>query len=259
MLGKDSILHGGVSMRYNVDKRELFLFRGKNGIEKSPFYDYYHGFEETPEMIYWDMNEPEVLMRNIAVGGKSTVTAESFNYFRQGKMDKYKGIADYNFIDKLKQIVDQTGEKEFYIEDLAKKVDPHYSAETIKPMLYKLVEDGFIDYDDVKGVVRIRAKVFQYVAAKSKKIDYDNLRLESISDSVNGIMDMRSYNLQLSGVKSFVLSDTNFVVVFPRGNQITLKRTATWILAEQMFAGRLDLSVTGSHLITKISGLIYRK
>jgi len=245
VLGKDSILHGGLTMRYNIEKRELFLFRGKNGIEKSSYYDYYHGFEENPDLIYWDMNEPELLMRNIAIGGKSTVDVESFDYFRQGKIDKYQGIADYNFIDRLKQVVDQTGEKEFYTEDLAKKIDPHYSAETIKPMLYKLVEDGFIDYDDEKELVTVRTKTFQYVAAKAKKIDYDNIRLESISDSINGVMDMRSYNLQLNGVKSFVLSDTNFVVVFPRQNQITLKEDRSMDFSGQMFAGRLDLSGDG--------------
>ncbi|MEO5675242.1 MAG: hypothetical protein ABIQ74_11410, partial [Chitinophagales bacterium] len=70
VLGKDSIVHGGITMRYNIDKRELFLFRGKNGIQKSAYNDYYHGFEENPELIYWDMNEPELIMRNIAVGGK---------------------------------------------------------------------------------------------------------------------------------------------------------------------------------------------
>ncbi|MEO5675737.1 MAG: hypothetical protein ABIQ74_13925, partial [Chitinophagales bacterium] len=167
------------------------------------------------------------------------------DYFRQGKFDKYQGIADYNFIDKLKQVVDKTGEKEFYTEDLAKRIDPHYAGETIKPMLYKLVEDGFIDYDDEKEVVTVRAKTFQYVAAKSKKIDYDNIRLESISDSINGTMDMRSYNLQMNGVKSFVLSDTNFVVVFPRENQLTLKEDRNMDFSGQMFAGRLDLSGDG--------------
>jgi len=247
VMGKDSMMHSGVGLRYNIAKRELFLFRGKSGILKSPYYDYYHGFEETPELIYWEMGDPELLMRNIAVGGKSTMSFESFNYFREGKMDKYQGIADYNMVEKIRQIVDRTGEKEFYTDDLAKKIDPKYSAETIKPMLYKLVEDGFIDYDDEKEVVTVRAKTFQYTAAKDKKIDYDNIHIESETDSVNATMDMRNYNLQLSGVKSLALSDTSFVVVFPRQNQLTLGQHREMDFSGQMFAGRLDLAGDGFH------------
>jgi hypothetical protein len=245
VMGKDSMIHGGVALRYNIEKRELFLFRGKNGIEKSPYYDYYHGFEETPELIYWDMNEPEVIMRNIAVGGKSTVNFESFNFYRAGKMDKYQGIADYNMVEKIRTIVDKTGSNEFYTEDLAKKIDPKYSVETIKPMLYKLVEDGFINYDDEKEIVTVREKTFRYTAAKEKKIDYDNLRLESITDSMNAIMDMRNYHIDLGGVKSLAISDSNYVVVFPRGNQLTLKEDRDMDFSGQMFAARLDLAGDG--------------
>jgi hypothetical protein len=245
VMGKDSMIHGGVALRYNIEKRELFLFRGKNGIEKSPYYDYYHGFEATPELFYWDMNEPEVILRNIAVGGKSTVTFESFNFYRAGKMDKYQGIADYNLVEKIRTIVDKTGSKEFYADDLAKRIDPKYSLETMKPMLYKLVEDGFIDYDDEKEIVTVREKTFRYTAAKEKKIDYDNIRLESITDSMNAIMDMRNFNIDLGGVKSLVLSDTNFVVLFPRENLLTLKKDRDMDFSGQMFAGRLDLSGDG--------------
>ncbi|MCY7410989.1 MAG: hypothetical protein LH473_12010, partial [Chitinophagales bacterium] len=245
MLGKDSVLHGGLTMRYNIVKRELFLFRGKNGIEKSAFNDYYHGFEMSPELFYWDMNEPEVLLRNIATQGQSTMVLESFDYYRKGKIDKYTGLADYNFIDRLKQISDRTGEKEFYTEDLAKKIDPKYSAVTIQPMLYKLVEDGFIDYDDKRELVTLRYKLFKYELAKDKKVDYDNIRIESVVDSVNGIMDMRSYNLTLNGVRKIVLSDSNFVVVFPYQNNIVLKKDRSFDFNGAMFAGRLDMSGKG--------------
>ncbi len=246
--GKDSLLHFGATLRYNGEERELFISRGASGIQRSPFYDYYHGFEITPEMIYWNMGETDMIIRNLGITGGGTVGFESFNYFRASKMDKYQGIADYNLIDRLKQVVDRSGQKEFYAEDLARRIDPRYSLETIEAMLYKLVEDGFIDYDERFKIVRIRSKVFQYVAAKQKMIDYDNLRFESVSEGVNARVDMRSYQMEVHGVKNFVLSDSNFVVAFPRGQQVTLGQNRAMDFNGSLFAGRLDLSGEGFSL-----------
>ncbi|MEO6167563.1 MAG: hypothetical protein ABIO46_01005 [Chitinophagales bacterium] len=245
LLGKDSVLHGGVTLRYDSEKRQLYLFRGKNGIQKSPFYDYFHSMEISPDVIFWDMNEPTMFLRNISQSGQSEVVLESFDYYSAGKMDKFQNIADYNIIEKLRTIVETSGEKEFTTEDLAKKLGPKYSAQTIKGILYKLVEDGFVDYDDQKEMVRVRYKTFHYVDAKRKKIDYDNIRLDSKTDSVNAEIDMRSMDMQLRGVRDIALSDSNFVVVFPRENNVTVKRNRDMDFSGMMFAGRLDMSGDG--------------
>lgn len=245
MMGKDSILHGGVALRYNSDKRELYLFRGKNGIEKSPFYDYYHSFEISPDVIFWDMNEPILYLRNISQSGQSTVTFESFDYYSLGKMDKFQNIADYNIIEKLKSIVESTGQKEFATADLAKRLSPTYSIPTIKGILYKLVEDGFIDYDDQNEIVRVRYKTFHYVDAKHKKVDYDNIRIDSKTDSVNAEIDMRGLDMHLRGVNDIALSDTNFVIVFPEDRTVNVKQNRDMDFSGRMFAGRLDMSGNG--------------
>ncbi|MBK9730187.1 MAG: hypothetical protein IPO83_02685 [Chitinophagaceae bacterium] len=245
LLGKDSILHGGVTLRYNSEKRELYLFRGKNGIEKSAFYDYYHSLEISPDVIFWDMNEPTLYLRNISQSGESEVVLESFDYYSLGKMEKFQNIADYNIIEKLRTIVETTGQKEFTTEDLAKKLGPKYAAQTIKGILYKLVEDGFVDYDDQKELVTIKYKTFHYVDAKKNKTDYDNIRIDSKTDSVNAEIDMRSMDMDLRGVRDIALSDSNFVVVFPREKNVTVKQNRDMDFSGTMFAGRLDMSGDG--------------
>lgn len=245
LLGKDSLMHGGLTLRYNSEKREIYLFRGKNGIEKSPFYDYYHQLEISPDVVFWDMNEPTLYLRNISQSGQSEVVLESFDYYSAGKMEKFQNIADYNIIEKLRSIVESTGEKQFTTEDLAKKLGPRYSAQTIKGILYKLVEDGFVDYDDQKELVTVRYKTFHYIDAKKNKTDYDNIRIDSKTDSVNAEIDMRSMNMQLRGVNDIALSDSNFVVVFPRGKQVAVKQNRDMDFSGMMFAGRLDMSGDG--------------
>lgn len=245
LLGKDSLLHGGINLRYNSEKRELYLFRGKNGIQKSPFYDYYHAMEISPDVVFWDMNEPALYLRNITQSGQSEVVLESFDYYSAGKMEKFQHLADYNIVEKLRSIAESTGETEFTTEDLARKIDPKYSAQTIKGILYKLVEDGFVDYDDQQETIRIRYKTFHYVDAKRKKIDYDNIRIESKTDLVNAEIDMQSMDMELKGVKDIVLSDSNFVVVFPREQHVVMKENRDMDFSGTMFAGRVDLAGDG--------------
>ena len=245
MLGKDSIYHAGVQFKYDIENRQLVLLRGKNGIENSAFYDEYHKYELTADLIYWDMNEPYLYIRNLGTSGATPVNMESFNYYDVGYMNKFQNIADFNVIDRLKQISDQNATTEFYTEDLAKKLNPTYSANTIRNLLYKLVEDGFIDYDDQLEIVRIRYKTFQYVEARKKKIDYDDLKIVSITDSINGIMDLRSYNLNLRGVNDVVLSDSSFVVVFPSSDSLIMKKNREMDFGGSMFAGWLDMSGRG--------------
>jgi hypothetical protein len=245
LMGKDSIIHGGVALRYNSDKRQLSLFRGKNGIEKSAFYDYYHGYEITPDVIFWDMNEPTLYLRNISQSGKSEVTLESFDYYSAGEMDKFQNISDFNIIEKLKSIVETSGQKEFTTDDLAKRISSTYSVESIRGILYKLVADGFIDYDDEKEIVTVRYKTFHFVNAKHKKIDYDNIKINSRTDSVNAEIDARSLDMHLRGVSNIPLSDSNFVVIFPEDKAVTLKKDRAMDFSGTMFAGRLDMSGNG--------------
>ncbi len=245
LLGKDSLMHGGLALRYNSDKRELYLFRGKNGIERAAFYDFYHRLEMSPDVIFWDMNEPLLYLRNIAQSGQSQIIVESFEYYSAGKMDKFQNIADYNIIEKLKSIVETSGENEFTTEDLARRLSPTYSAPTIKGILYKLVEDGFIDYDPQKEIVRVRYKTFHYVDARKKKVDYDNIRIDSKTDSINAEIDMRSLDMNLRGVNEIALSDTSFVVIFPEDKTVIVKQNRGMDFSGAMFAGRLDLAGNG--------------
>src|SRR5262249_8411344 len=127
-------------------------------------------------------------------------------------------------------------------------INPKYNLETIQGTLYKLVEDGFIYYDEAKDLVKVRQKTINYVLASQKKIDYDVIKIESQTDSANAKIDLRSYNMDVKGVKNVMLSDTNFIVIFPKKDSLTIKKNRDMDFSGKMFAGRIDLYGRGFSL-----------
>lgn len=239
--GTDSIYHNGASFRYRFSTKQLIVLRGNQGISKSAFFDSYHQFEIYADGIYWNLSEPTIYIKQIFGAGNTSATMESYNYFEKSQFDKYQGIADYNIINKIKKYTEDHATKEFYSDEFAKSINPKYSVETIRRTLYKLVEDGFIYYNEAKELITVRQKTINYVLDARKLMDYDVIKITSQTDSTNAKLNLLSYNLDVKGVKSVLLSDSNFVVALPRKDSITIKKNRDMDFSGKMFAGRIDL------------------
>ncbi|MBA3647515.1 MAG: hypothetical protein H0W62_03025 [Chitinophagales bacterium] len=243
-LNTDSLYHGGATMRYDILTRQLLLLRGASGIAKTPFRDFYHKTDIFADVIFWDMSKPNFYIRNLTTAGQTSVSYESFNYFDKSRLEKYQNLADYNILEKIKTIAEKSGQREFDASDLAKRIEGNYSEETLKGIYYKLVEDGFIKYEQ-RGLVTVLDKAFFYVNANKKLVNYDNIQLSSQTDTVNGQMDLRNLNLRVGGVSSIPLSDSNFVIIFPRKDSLLMKQNRNIDFSGRMFAGWLDMNGSG--------------
>ena len=249
-LGKDSIYHLGVSLKYRVSTKQLILERGKDGISRSPFFDSYHQNEIFADAIYWRLDEPTIKMSEIQGSASGESSFESVNYFEKGRLDKYQNVADYNIINKIKKYSEEHQVREIYTDELAKYISPTYVPETIRRTLYKLVEDGFIYYDESKEWVTVRQKTFNYVLNDQKKLDYDDIKmLSEPKGNTNAQIDLSSYNMNVKGVSSVLISDTDVVVIFPRSDSLVEKKNRDIDFDGKMFAGRLDMYGKGFSLM----------
>ncbi len=239
--GKDSIYHNGASFRYRFSTKQLVVLRGEQGISKSAFFDSYHQYEIYADGIYWNLSEPTIYIKQIFGAGNTSATWESYNYFEKRNFDKYQNIADYNIINSIKKYTDDHATKEFYSDEFAKSINPKYNSETVRRVLYKLVEDGFIYYDESKELITVRQKALNYVLYNRKFMDYDIIKITSQTDSINAKIDLLSYNMDVKGVKDVLLSDSNFVVVLPAKDSIRIKKNRDMDFNGKMFAGRVDL------------------
>ncbi|MCS6819825.1 MAG: hypothetical protein NZ522_07715, partial [Chitinophagales bacterium] len=169
--GKDSIYHPSVNLNYRVDKREMRLFRGENALGRSRFIDSYHQFEFETDALIWNLDSTRMQLKILSGVGKNPSNFESTDYFNKDRIRQIQGVASYEPLAVIYQLQKQLGTDEIAASDIAKKIDPKLTEMQIKSLLYKLVENGFIIYNEKNGMVKLREKLSKYVLANAKKVD----------------------------------------------------------------------------------------
>lgn len=240
-IGKDSIYHPGLTIKYKMQKRELAFYTGDDGVAASSFYDSYHRQEFNAEAIIWNLNEPNLQIKMMSGAGKNPMVITSYNYFRKGELDKYQGAMDFNPISIIKMYCDETKSREFYAESLAKRMNKGYTESTILRLLYKLVEDGFIYYDKITSIITVKDKVFNYVLANADKIDHDVIQFGSFSTKNNATLSLDTFDMTVTGVSMIVLSDSQDVRIFPGDTiDIQLREKQDIAFSNVVIAGIVD-------------------
>lgn len=240
--GKDSIYHPSVNLNYKVDKREMRLFRGENAIGRSRFIDSYHQFEFETDALIWNLDSTRLQLKILSGVGKNAANFESTDYFNKDRIRQIQGVSSYEPLAVIYQLQKQMGTDEIAAVDIAKKIDPKLTEVQIKSLLYKLVENGFIIYNEKTGMVRLREKLAKYVLANAKKVDYDYLRMRSISPDGVDYLDLKTADMQLRGVGLIPVSDTANVTFFPTKKTVNLQKNRNMQFDGTIIAGRIDLA-----------------
>ncbi|PSR05410.1 MAG: hypothetical protein BRD50_01070 [Bacteroidetes bacterium SW_11_45_7] len=122
---------------------------------------------------------------------------------------------NYNPVMVLQRMVQDKDRRDFYVKDIAKRMNVNYNSSTINRMLYRLRADGYIKHNEETEEVYVRAKTTRQVMANKGFIDYDNIYMTSKTSDANAELDLKNYNMDVNGIKNVLLSDSNYVVVFP--------------------------------------------
>lgn len=240
-VGKDSVYHPGLTIKYKMGKRELAFYTGKDGVSASAFYDSYHRHEFNAEAILWNLDEPHLQIKMMSGAGKNPMVVTSYDYFRKGELEVYQGAMDFNPISLIKIYCDEINSRDFYAESLAKRMNKSYTENTIIRLLYKLVEDGFIYYDKPTGVVTVKDKVFNYVLSNADKIDHDVIKFHSYATKNNATLSLDTFDMTVTGVSMIVLSDSQDVRIFPGDTtDIRLRKGQDIAFSNIVIAGIVD-------------------
>lgn len=244
-MGKDSIYHPGLNIIYKINLKEVDLYRGESGIASTPFFDSYHQHEIKTDALVWKLNEPFINVKMMSGAGKAPATFTSSNYFRKAELQKYQGVMDFNPVSSLYTYSKKNNTREILAEDFAKKLNPGYTEATIKGLLYNMVEGGFIFYDEDRGLITVRDKVFNYIAANGGLIDFDVIQINSFTPGLNGKMYFDKKDIDLVGVKEVLLSDSQNVFVYPDTGKIEIQKNKDMAFSGKVSAGRLDFQGSG--------------
>lgn len=131
---------------------------------------------------------------------KPFVRFESLNFFNENEFDGLKGISTQNPLQLLYQICQEKQTTVFDARILAPLLNPKYSLENIRSLLYEWVASGYIEFLEEKSLIVVNDKVRLTVEAALGKRDFDRLRIDSKTDGVNAWLTLNNKSIQIQAV-----------------------------------------------------------
>ncbi len=239
-VGKDSIYHPSVNLRYEIQTNELSLTRGKRGSDRNPFFSSLQQVNLDAERLDFLISKDSILVGRRTLGlakSPNPVIVESMKYYEESDYRRLQNIATTNPIALMKVAWTETGSASFDANYLAKKLNPKFTVENINSLLFELVSKGFINYDPETQKVELKDKIFHYADAYQKKVDYDMLRLASQTQETNAVFDLKDNSVTIAGVESIQLSPTQKVAFQPLGGILRMSKNRSMHFDGKLFAG----------------------
>jgi hypothetical protein len=223
-LGNDSIYHSSLGFSYNTVTREVSMFRTPSPLSRSPYFDTYHNLDLYFENLSWDMDKPTITMSRTRGSSIGAARFESFSFYNEASFFKLMRFDDIHPLYRIRDYAREYGSDIFPVEGFAKWM--RMPLEQATAMCIELANNGFLFYDRIYNEVAIKPKLDDYIASFAKKKDYDaiNIYSEARDEQENAVLDLKNFNMNIWGVRSVSLSDSQNVVIRPYGGQLTVGR-----------------------------------
>ncbi len=240
-LENDSIYHPDLQFLYFEDKDEVRLTKGDKYTSGVPYRDSYHKLEMNFEELNWDRGKGIIHIRPFIGRSIGQALFESENLFNNVSFSQLQGRDYINPLVSLWQFSRRINNfRKFpvtaYAEDIG--MAPYQ----VRQQLMKLSRLGFIFFDDQTDMITLNDKLFYYLDASIGQTDYDVIYLMSKVNAPNdnAQLNLRTKDLTIYGVPNIFLSDSQNVVLVPKGNQITMKRNRNFQFNGEVKAGLMD-------------------
>ena len=235
-LNTDSIYHPGLTFKFFIDKREVWLYRDKSGISLCNYINSYHKVDMDFELLTWKMAEPQLEFKFLP-GQHLVATFLSVDFFSENKYLELQGLDKVNPIVAIKNFTKKINSNEFTAKQFADYMK--MSIPQVHQYLMNLLFEGFVLYDLDKDIVKVKDKLFNYQSASIGKRDYDVIKFTSTAqgEDVNGRLNLFNYNLLIKGVPEIFLSDSQNVAIFPLNQEMILKKNRNFTFDGKIRAG----------------------
>lgn len=246
--GGDSIYHPDVNVNYKINKKQLNISRGKDGMQGAKFYDSYHKCELEADALRWDLNKQSIEMMMEEGAGQKAAIISSDKSYSPGVMRNIQGTTDYNPLAKLRAYKEKNGEDYIDASTFAKLMSATLTPEQCLPLIYLLAQEGFVFYDKETQMVRILPKVNHYVMARSGKADFDIIRFGALAKNLQtpmGVINLKNYNIDFNGVRVIPIADSSEVAFFPKNDSMKLSKNRDMEFSGMILAARMDIHGEG--------------
>ncbi|MEE4178761.1 MAG: hypothetical protein V2I46_14750 [Bacteroides sp.] len=238
ILGRDSIWHPNLLVRYLHEGRELSAMRDERGYSRAPFYDTYHRLDLYCEALYWDVDSTTANFQMIkGVGQPREALFESHDFFSQARYDRVKGIDDIHPLSRLSSYARAIQTPEFYLVEYSRFFNR--DAASVRQELFNLSFQGFIQYDDDDQRITINEKLYHYILSNAQMKDYDVMQIRSTAP-VNASLNIQTFDLELKGIERIPLSTAKNVVIYPNEEKVVMQANRNMAFDGRVESGLFD-------------------
>jgi len=274
----DSLYHPGLNFNYDLDKKKIQFTRTNLGIGQSPFQDSYHNIYIYVPKVVWDVGSDNLYFTyEFGTSQEQRIASfESQSYFDPKLYAKLQGQSSVHPLVALSRYCYKYDEYKLSEGSAASALGMTISQ--AKPMLFRLSNLGFINYDTDNNFITINDKLETFVKAKSGVMDFDNIvfksdfrpkkltgytndeikndsYLQSLQDQHKSqnelrrikknfaVLNLNTFDLDISAIDKVLLSEIKQTVVFPSNSQIKLKKNRDFNFSGWIKSGKLEMSV----------------
>lgn len=239
-LQKDALTHPSANLRYDLSSAVLELSIGNLPENKAPFFASYQGLNIYSDKISWTVGSDylEINEKNPRIGnGNKKVVFESHDFFNIQTYRKLQNVADRNPIATLKLVRDEAKADTINASTFARALNPNFSTDNIRALLYEMVASGFILFQPSTEIITVKDRLVHFADAAQSLRDYDLIRFYSESDGTNAKLDIRSNQMVVNDVSTIEFSDRQKVAAKPHKKQLLLKEDRNISFDGKIFAG----------------------
>ena len=235
-LDTDSIYHPGLIFKYLIKKRNVLLIRDGKGMTRASFYNTYHDVDMDIAELSWNIDDPKIDL-SVNKGTTNQIGEfKSINFYSQSDYLNLQRYDDENPLVVIKMFTKYNYSEEFTIKEFSNFLKA--SIQQTKQYVMNLAFEGYIDYNFDTEEIKVKKKLYNYLNASVGKIDYDVIKFESNTGSeANASLNLLNFELKINGVHQIHLSDSQNVVIYPRGERILLKRNRDFEFDGKVLAG----------------------
>lgn len=233
----DSIYHPGIGLYYSVQDKEVSLAPSERKISESPYYDSYHAVSINIDRMMWRQGEDKIYLtaaRNATLGNGIFTSA---NFYNRQDFDRIQMRDDRHPLVVLRDLSKMLKSKTLTTKQVADYMA--YPLHQMRQMLLFLAVEGFVFFDFERDIATINDKLYDYIDARLGRIDYDIIRFESVVNTPqhNGVFDLTTKDLTIKGVREVYVSDSQFVVIVPKNQEIILKNNRNFQFDGKLYGG----------------------
>ena len=246
LVQNDTISHPSCTVKYEINNHRLKFTRDADKSGSAPFISTYHKLNIYCDELNWnDTTEYLSFAPQTTFDKEGSAFFESVNFFSEERFRQFETPDGVNLLLTIYKY-SKSNFDVFYLEDFAKYCK--MSADQLKSSLLYIADYGIIKYDIKTDKISVNKKLFDYIASKSKKRDYDIISIYSyVKDHDNAIMDLKTMNLKIFGVDKLIMNEKNSVKIFPSNKIIDVSKNMDMHFSGYVQAGLIDIYTKDSY------------